>query len=31
MDTDDIIYVSGRKRKPGEMNGKSCNINNCLK
>ena len=26
----DLIYVSGRKRKPGEMNGKSCNLNNCL-
>ncbi len=26
----DIIYVSGRMRKPGEMNGKSANLNNCL-
>ncbi|KAL3150937.1 hypothetical protein ABBQ32_000684 [Trebouxia sp. C0010 RCD-2024] len=26
----DLVYVSGRKRKPGEMNGKSCNLNNCL-
>ena len=26
----DLNYVSGRKRKPGEMNGKSCNLNNCL-
>ena len=24
-----VIYVSGRKREPGEMNGKSGNINNC--
>lgn len=22
--------VSGRRRKPGEMNGKSANLNNCL-
>ena len=27
----DLVYVSGRKRAPGEMNGKSCNLNNCLK
>ena len=26
----DIVYVSGRKRPPGEMNGKSGNINNCI-
>lgn len=26
----EIIYVSGRTRQPGEMNGKSCNLNNCL-
>ena len=26
-----IYYVSGRKRYPGEMNGKSANLNNCLK
>ena len=24
-----VVYVSGRKREPGEMNGKSGNINNC--
>ena len=24
----DVVYVSGRKRPPGEMNGKSGNINN---
>lgn len=24
-----VVYVSGRKRAPGEMNGKSGNINNC--
>jgi hypothetical protein len=24
-----VIYVSGRKREAGEMNGKSGNINNC--
>lgn len=23
-------YVSGRVRKPGEINGKSANLNNCL-
>ena len=27
----DLIYVSGRKRTPGEMNGKSANLNNCLR
>lgn len=27
---DDVVYVSGRTRKPGEMNGKSANLNNCL-
>ena len=27
----EVIYVSGRKRTPGEMNGKSANLNNCLK
>ena len=26
----DFVYVSGRKRPPGEMNGKSGNLNNCL-
>ena len=26
----EVVYVSGRTRKPGEMNGKSCNLNNCL-
>jgi endoglucanase len=25
-----VVYVSGRKREAGEMNGKSGNINNCL-
>ena len=25
-----MVYVSGRKRPPGEMNGKSGNINNCV-
>lgn len=27
---DDVVYVSGRTRRPGEMNGKSANLNNCL-
>ena len=27
---DDVVYVSGRTRKPGEMNGKSANLNNCM-
>ncbi|KAK9828913.1 hypothetical protein WJX72_002766 [[Myrmecia] bisecta] len=26
----EIVYVSGRQRAVGEMNGKSCNLNNCL-
>jgi cellulose synthase/poly-beta-1,6-N-acetylglucosamine synthase-like glycosyltransferase len=26
----DVVYVSGRKRGINEMNGKSCNLNNCL-
>ena len=26
---DDVVYVSGRARKPGEMNGKSGNLNYC--
>ena len=26
----DFVYVSGRKRAVGEMNGKSANLNNCL-
>ena len=26
---DDVVYVSGRTRKPGEMNGKSGNLNYC--
>ena len=26
----EIIYVSGRTRAAGEMNGKSANLNNCL-
>ena len=25
------VYVSGRKRAKGEMNGKSCNINNAAR
>jgi len=25
-----VVYISGRKRPPGEMNGKSGNINNCV-
>jgi len=28
--TDDVIYVAGRNRKKGEMNGKSGNMNNVL-
>ena len=27
---DDVVYVSGRTRKAGEMNGKSANLNNCM-
>ena len=27
---DQFVYVSGRKRAAGEMNGKSSNLNNCL-
>ena len=27
----DIVYVSGRTRAPGEMNGKSANLNNCMR
>ena len=27
---EDFVYVSGRKRAVGEMNGKSSNLNNCL-
>ena len=27
----EIIYVSGRTRGAGEMNGKSANLNNCLR
>ena len=27
----DVVYVSGRVRKPNEVNGKSANLNNCLK
>jgi cellulose synthase/poly-beta-1,6-N-acetylglucosamine synthase-like glycosyltransferase len=27
----DVVYVSGRIRKPGEMNGKSGNMNNCAR
>ena len=26
----EIVYVSGRTRAEGEMNGKSANLNNCL-
>jgi hypothetical protein len=26
----DVVYVCGRVRRPGEMNGKSANLNNCL-
>ncbi|KAK9846433.1 hypothetical protein WJX81_003716 [Elliptochloris bilobata] len=26
---DDVVYISGRARKPGEMNGKSGNLNFC--
>ncbi|KAK9804363.1 hypothetical protein WJX72_009368 [[Myrmecia] bisecta] len=26
----DVVYVSGRQRAPGEVNGKSGNLNNCL-
>ena len=26
----EIVYVSGRRRAMGEMNGKSANLNNCL-
>lgn len=26
----EVVYVSGRVRAPGEMNGKSGNLNNCL-
>ena len=26
----EIVYVSGRQRAEGEMNGKSANLNNCL-
>ena len=26
---DDVVYVSGRARAPGEMNGKSGNLNFC--
>lgn len=27
---EEFVYVSGRKRAAGEMNGKSSNLNNCL-
>ena len=27
---DQFVYVSGRTRAAGEMNGKSSNLNNCL-
>jgi endoglucanase len=27
----DVVYVSGRTRPAGEINGKSANLNNCLK
>lgn len=27
----DVVYVSGRTRPKGEMNGKSGNLNNCLR
>ncbi len=26
-----VVYVTGRARKPGEINGKSANVNNCLR
>ena len=26
-----VVYVSGRRRAPGEMNGKSANLNNCMR
>lgn len=26
----DVVYVSGRSRTAGEINGKSANLNNCL-
>ena len=26
-----MVYVSGRQRPKGEMNGKSANLNNCLR
>ncbi len=25
------VYVTGRTRQPGEINGKSANVNNCLR
>lgn len=28
---DEARYVSGRTRKAGEINGKSANVNNCLR
>lgn len=28
---DAVVYVSGRTRKRGEVNGKSGNLNNCLR
>ena len=28
---DDVVYVSGRARAAGEMNGKSANLNNCAR
>lgn len=31
LDSEHIVYVSGRVREPGEVNGKSGNLNNCLK
>lgn len=27
----DVVYISGRTRPKGEMNGKSGNLNNCLR
>ena len=27
----EVVYVSGRQRPKGEMNGKSANLNNCLR
>ncbi len=26
-----MVYITGRPRQPGEINGKSANVNNCLR